>query len=92
MRTMLQAAGLPAGTSLERFCVERPDILQSIHAAYIKAGSDILTTCTFGGSKFKLPPDMNVHSFNKAMAMAVRAAAAEAGREGLVAGNIGSCW
>ena len=89
MGTMLQAAGLPAGTSPERFCLERPDILQGIHASYVAAGSDILTTCTFGGSRFKLPQGMEVGTFNAAMARAARQAADGAGRPVFVAGNLG---
>ena len=89
MGTMLQAAGLPAGESPERFCLQRPDILQGIHAAYVAAGSDILTTCTFGGSRYKLPQGLSVGEFNTAMARAARQAADGAGRPVFVAGNLG---
>lgn len=93
MGTMLQAAGMPAGVSPMRFCLDRPDILQGIHAAYVAAGADILTTCTFGGSRFKLPSEMAVEDFNTAMAKAARHAADEAtdrdGRPVFVAGNLG---
>ena len=89
MGTMLQAAGMPAGVSPMRFCLDRPDILQGIHAAYVAAGADILTTCTFGGSRFKLPSEMAVEDFNAAMAKAARHAADGAGRPVFVAGNLG---
>ncbi|MEG2173053.1 MAG: homocysteine S-methyltransferase family protein [Desulfovibrionaceae bacterium] len=91
MGTMLQGAGMPAGAEPTRFCVERPDILQNIHAAYVQAGADILTTCTFGGSSYKLSPDMDVIDFNRAMAQAARHAAQSAGggRQVFVAGNVG---
>lgn len=89
MGTMLQEAGLPAGVAPERFCMDRPDILRGIHAAYAAAGADILTTCTFGGSRFKLPSDMDALRFNREMAQAARAVAAEAGRPVYVAGNLG---
>ena len=89
MGTMLQGAGLPAGASPEQFCLERPDILQGIHAAYVAAGSDVLTTCTFGGSRFKLPQGMDVTLFNRRMAEVARAAAEQAGRPVFVAGNLG---
>ena len=42
MGTMLQQAGMPAGISPERFCLERPDILLDVHRAYIAAGADII--------------------------------------------------
>lgn len=91
MGTMLQAAGLPAGASPDKFCLERPDILQNIHAAYVQAGADILTTCTFGGSGYKLSPDLDVEHFNMSMAQAARHAAQTAGggRRVFVAGNLG---
>ena len=55
MGTMLQAAGLPLGVSPEEFCMQRPDILQDIHAAYVEVGADIITACTFGGNPYKRP-------------------------------------
>ncbi len=89
MGTMLQAGGLPAGVSPEVFCMERPDILEGIHSAYVRAGSDILTTCTFGGNKYKLPQSLNVIDFNAKMAQVARAATKGAERKILIAGNLG---
>lgn len=91
MGTMLQAAGLPAGASPDSFCLERPDILQNIHSAYVQAGADILTTCTFGGSAYKLSPGLDVVHFNMSMAQAARHAAntAGGGKKVFVAGNLG---
>ncbi len=93
MGTMLQGAGLPAGASPERFCLDCPHILQKIHTSYVLAGADVLTTCTFGGNSFKLPQGIDVVSFNATMARIARAAATEAGsKEGryvFVAGNLG---
>ena len=63
MGTMLQASGLPAGVSPEEFCMERPDILRGIHGAYLEAGADIITSCTFGGTRFKLSPALAVFDF-----------------------------
>ncbi len=91
MGTMLQASGLPAGVSPEVFCMERPDILRSIHGAYLEAGADIVTSCTFGGNRFKLPPSLDVFSFNKRMAEVAREAVAQSGRPAFVAGNVGPC-
>ncbi len=86
---MLQAAGMPAGVHPERFCLDRPDVLRSIHTAYIRAGADIITTCTFGGSRFKLPAGIEAVNYNRTMAELARSAAREAGRKVFVAGNIG---
>lgn len=88
MGTMLQRRGLPAGVSPEEFCLARPDILEGIHADYCKAGAKVLTTNTFGGTRFKLPPHLDVIDFNKQMALAARKAADNHGGV-FVAGSVG---
>ena len=52
--TMLQAAGLKPGECPELVNVERPEMIEAIHRAYIEAGSTIITTNTFGGTSLKL--------------------------------------
>jgi len=91
MGTLLQTRGLPPGEQPERFCLSRTDVLLGAHADYARAGADVLLTCTFGGTRFKLPPDLNVETFNRDMAKAARTAASEAGiaRRVFVAGDIG---
>ncbi|HJA75333.1 MAG TPA: homocysteine S-methyltransferase family protein [Candidatus Desulfovibrio gallistercoris] len=89
MGTMLQAAGLPLGVSPEEFCMQRPDILQDIHAAYVEVGADIITACTFGGNPYKLPAGLDVFDFSRRMVEAARAAAARSSRRVFVAGNVG---
>ena len=54
MGTMLQAAGLPAGHEPELWNLERPDVIQALHAAYLGAGADIIATNTFGANGEKL--------------------------------------
>ena len=95
MGTMLQARGLPAGLSPEVFCLERPDVLRSIHEEYLLAGADIITTNTFGGTQFKLPAGLEAESFNREMASSARAAIVAARDGGVgerplfVAGSMG---
>ena len=90
MGTILQSRGLPPGQDPESFCLERPDILRGVHADYVRAGADVLTTNTFGGTRYKLPQGLEVRDFNRRMALAARAAAAEGGgRPVFVAGSIG---
>lgn len=91
MGTMLQARGLPAGEHPEQFCLDRPDVLRGIHADYLAAGADIILTCTFGGSRLKLPTGIDVTPFNRTMARIARAAVDAAGREAFVAGDMGPC-
>ncbi len=89
MGTMLQARGLKPGQSPEFFCLSNPDVLLGVHADYIKAGSEVLTTNTFGGSRFKLDRSISVFDFNCHMAKTARKAAEAAGRPVFVAGSIG---
>ncbi|MBO4313863.1 MAG: homocysteine S-methyltransferase family protein, partial [Desulfovibrio sp.] len=63
MGTMLQASGMPAGVSPEIFCMRDTETLCRIHRAYLEAGSNIITSCTFGGNPFKLPKELEVFSF-----------------------------
>lgn len=55
--TMLQAAGLETGHNPERLNLSHPDEIRAIHAAYAAAGSDVITTNTFGASRRKLGED-----------------------------------
>ena len=91
MGTMLQARGMPPGMGPEKFCLAHPEILKSIHLAYLAAGSNILTTCTFGANRYKMPADLDVFSFNKRMTEVAVAAARESGRSDpvFIAGNVG---
>lgn len=95
MGTMLQARGLPAGISPEVFCLERPEVLRSIHEEYLLAGADIITTNTFGGTKFKLPNGLETESFNREMTCSARVAIDAARNKGaadrplFVAGSMG---
>jgi len=49
--TMLLAAGLPAGASPDAWNIENPDAVRAVHAAYLAAGADVITTNTFGSNK-----------------------------------------
>ncbi|MDR1857026.1 MAG: homocysteine S-methyltransferase family protein [Desulfovibrio sp.] len=87
--TMLQAAGMPPGLGPERFCAANPDVLVGIHKAYLDAGADIITSCTFGGNACKLPAELDVHDFSKSMVELARQARDACGRPAFVAGNVG---
>ncbi len=92
MGTMLHSAGLTSGGSPEEWNVERPDVIKGIHQAYVDAGSQIITTNTFGGNRFRLALHNHqdlVREFNLAAARLAREVADAAPREVLVAGDIG---
>lgn len=90
---MLQARGMPAGVSPDQFCMAHPDILREIHNCYIQAGSDIITSCTFGANPFKLKNVSDVENFNEKLASitvdCARNATQKYGRKIFAAGNIG---
>ena len=54
MGTMLMKEGMPDGVCPEMWGIENAKILTQIHKAYIDAGSDIITTNTFGANAIKL--------------------------------------
>lgn len=54
MGTMLQDAGLTDGGAPELWNVEHPDRIEAILEAYAAAGSNLITTCTFGGTRPRL--------------------------------------
>ncbi len=86
--TELHARGMPAGVCPEMWCVKNPDALQKIHAAYQKAGSDIVFTFTFGANRVKLSEYGidNTRDINTQLALLAKRAV---GKGVLVAGNIG---
>jgi len=92
MGTELFSRGLPAGEAPERWNLDEPERVQEVHRAYIEAGSDIVLTNTFGGTKFRLALhslEDRVFDINKAAAENARRAADSAGRRVLVAGSMG---
>lgn len=54
MGTMLQKKGLKIGENPEVFGLKNPDKLMEIHKEYLEAGSNVLTTNTFGANELKL--------------------------------------
>ncbi|MDZ7821258.1 MAG: homocysteine S-methyltransferase family protein [Candidatus Marinimicrobia bacterium] len=49
--TFLQAEGLKPGQCPESWNFDRPELISSVAAAYIEAGSDMIETNTFGGCR-----------------------------------------
>lgn len=88
--TMLQAMGLPAGSPPEVWNVEQPANVRKLYRAYLDAGSQIILTNTFGGSRLKLERAGGLGAraveLNRAAAHLARL---EAGEGAYVAGDIG---
>ena len=92
MGTMLQSAGMEPGDAPERLNVENPEAVRFVHEAYLQAGSDVITTNTFGGNRHRLglhDAEDRVFEWNKAGATAARQAAGTQDREVIVAGSVG---
>jgi 5-methyltetrahydrofolate--homocysteine methyltransferase len=85
--TNLQAAGLPVGTAPEEWVLDRPDAVIALHRAFVEAGSDILLTCTFGGTRIRL--DGRAELVNQRAAELAREAASEGRRRVFVGGSLG---
>src|SRR3990172_2714942 len=52
--TMLQKLGLKPGGCPDELNLTNPEIIKEVHRGYIHIGSDVVTTCTFGGNRIKL--------------------------------------
>ena len=87
--TMLQAAGLPVGMPPEAWVLERPDEIVRLHRAYVEAGSNIVLTTTFGGTRPRLKAAGLEAQVGEISRRAVELARQAAGDDGYVAGDIG---
>ncbi len=89
MGSMLMARGMPAGMASEMMNIQKPDIVLDIHKAYLAAGSDVITTNTFGGSPIKMKAAGIGHLTDEANQMAVKIARQAVSAGQFVAGDIG---
>ena len=89
MGTALMARGLPPGVPGERWNLERPDAVKSVHLEYLEAGSDVVQTNTFGGTPLRLAAHGLGDRFEEINRSAARLAREAAGEGHLVAGNLG---
>ncbi|MBM3150781.1 MAG: methionine synthase [Chloroflexi bacterium] len=89
--TNLQKVGLKAGMHPESWVMEQPEKIVALERAFVEAGSDIILTCTFGGTRLRLkdtPYADRVADVNhRAVELARQAASVRP--EVLVAGSLG---
>ena len=88
--TNLIQRGLPRGKTAEDWVLEKPDEILKLNHDFIKAGSDIILTSTFGASKIRLEQSGLADRFEAINSQAA-ALAKEAVRNSgvLVAGSLG---
>lgn len=89
MGTQLLARGLTSGECGMLWNLDRPGDVGGVHLAYRNAGCDLITTNSFGGTRFALEKHgltARVADLNRAAARVARAAA---GENGWVLGDVG---
>jgi methionine synthase I (cobalamin-dependent) len=92
MGTSLFELGLQAGGTPEVWNVDHPDLVEKVHRGFVEAGSDILLTNTFGGTRSRLELDGHAHrvaELNEAGIAAAKRVADDAERDVIVAGSVG---
>ena len=87
--TMLFAAGLANGACPEVWNDTHADVVQGIHQGYFDAGSHIVETNTFGGTRLKLNEYKIGDRTHELNVKGARLARAAAGGDRYVAGSIG---
>ena len=92
MGTVLFAAGLEQGDPPELWNLKYPDRVADVHQAYLQAGSQIVLTNTFGGTRLRLAlhnAQSQVAQANHAAAEILRKVVKQSGKDVIVAGDIG---
>jgi len=88
--TNLQRMGLPVGASAEIWVLEQPEAIANLAQSFVEAGSDIILTCTFGGTRLRLEASGLADLFEEVNRKAVEIAReVTQGTDVLVAGSIG---
>ena len=88
MGTMLQKEGMEPGDTPEIMCIEKPEIIRKVHRMYVEAGSDIITSNTFGANKYKFPAGCG-YTIEEAVDAAIRVAREAGNPDTKVALDIG---
>jgi homocysteine S-methyltransferase len=89
MGTMLYQRGVFINQCYDELVLRSPELVREVHAAYVKAGAEVVETNTFGANRVKLAAfglDSQVETLNRRAAELAREAA---GDNRLVAGAVG---
>jgi len=87
--TTLQQMGLPSGAAPERWNLENPAAIRALHRGYVEAGSDLVITNTFGGSRLRLEMEGLGDQVREINLAAARLAREVAGDQVMVLGDMG---
>lgn len=87
--TYIYEKGIALGANTDRLNIHDPDLIYSVHEEYIRAGSELIETNTFGANRIKLQkigqPDLARELNRKGAELALKAA----GSDVYVAGSVG---
>jgi homocysteine S-methyltransferase len=89
MGTVLYGKGVFINQCYDELVLRAPELVREVHAAYVKAGAEVLETNSFGANRFKLAQyglEAQVAPINRRAAELAREAA---GEHRLVAGAVG---
>jgi 5-methyltetrahydrofolate--homocysteine methyltransferase len=87
--TNLQLVGLPPGTSPEDWVFDQPDRILALQRSFVEAGSDLILTCTFGGTRLRLQESKYADRVAELNRRAVDLAREAAADRALVGGSLG---
>ena len=87
--TQLYARGVFLNRSYDEQNLVNPDVVREIHAEYLKAGADVITTNTFGANRMRLQPFGLVDSLEEINRTGVKLAREVARDRAGVAGAMG---
>jgi methionine synthase I (cobalamin-dependent) len=87
--TMLQSMGLAPGEAPEAWLFDKPDKILALHRGYVEAGSDLILSCSFGGTRYRLEGHGLADRVVEVNRRAAELARELAGDDVLVAGDMG---
>jgi len=87
--TTCQRMGLPIGVAPEEWVFTDPERIVALHRGFAQAGSDLVLTCTFGGTSIRLADGPFADRAPELNHRAAELAREGVGQEVLVAGSLG---
>lgn len=87
--TMLQKLGLKPGGCPDELNLTNPEMIKQVHTSYVDAGSDVVTTATFGANRVKLKEYNLEKKLVDINLKAAKNAREAVGKNGFVSGGLG---
>ncbi len=87
--TYLYEKGIDLGANTDLLNLLDPELIYSVHEEYIRAGSEVIETNTFGANRFKLMKSGRADQVEAINRRGVEIARKAAGKEIFVAGSVG---